>query len=161
MARHAGMDVATPLGSVAIPLAGTERLLPEDDLAPLLERLVEARLIGLGEAPHGDHESFAFKHRLIQALVHRGRCNVVIFERNAAEMDDYDRFVTGVGEALPMGEELYPWRTEEVADLLGWLRDWNGRGDAVRLACIDMFSPDVLTLALALQDEAGMPVPAV
>ncbi len=156
MARHADMDVATPRVSAAIPLAGTEPSLPEDDLAPLLERLVETRLIGLGEATHDDHESFAFKRRLIQALVRRHARDVVIFERNAAKMDAYDRFVTGARDALPMGEELYPWRTEEVADLFHRLCDWNGRGDAVRLACIDMFSPAVLTLALALHDGAGI-----
>lgn len=64
--------------------------MPEDDLVPLRERLAGARLIGLGEATRGGHESFAFKCRLIQALVHRGKCGVVIFERGVAEMDALD-----------------------------------------------------------------------
>jgi len=154
------VDPVAQLRAVAIPLAGADPTLPEDDLAPLLERLGDARLIGLGEATHGDHESFAFKRRLIQALVRRGCCDVVIFERNVAEMDVYDRYVTGATDAFPMGEALYPWRTEEVRALFQWLRDWNGRGGTVRLAGMDMFSPAGLALALALLDEAGIPAPA-
>lgn len=155
------MDPIAELRAFAIPLIGADPALPEGDLAPLLERLASARLVGLGEATHGDHESFAFKCRLIQALVRQHGCNLVIFERNVAEMDVYDRYVTGATDALPMGEELYPWRTEEVRDLFRWLRDWNGRGGTVRLAGMDMFSPAGLTLALALLDEAGIPAPAV
>lgn len=147
--------------AAAIFLAGVDPTLPEDDLTPLLDRLAEARLVGLGEATHGDHESFAFKCRLIRALVRRHGCNLVIFERNAAEMDAYDRYVTGDTAALPMGQALYPWRTAEVRDLFQWLRDWNGRGGTVRLAGMDMFSPAGLTLALALLDEAESPVPEV
>lgn len=153
------MDDITDLRAAAIPLAGTDPSLSDDDLAPLLERLAGARIVGLGEATHGDHQSFAFKQRLIQALVRRHGCNLVVFERNAAEMDAYDHYVTGDTDALPMGEALYPWRTEEVRDLFRWLRDWNGRGGKVRLAGMDMFSPAGLTLALALLDEAGIPAP--
>jgi erythromycin esterase len=87
----------------------------------------------------------------------------VIFERGVAEMDPYDRYVTGATDALPMGEELYPWRTEEVRDLFVWLRDWNtGRADGlqVRVAGMDMQGPRGLPLALRLLDDAGMAAPA-
>jgi hypothetical protein len=39
-------------------------------------------------------------------------------ERNAAEMDPYDRYVTGARDALPMRDELYPWTTEGVRNHL-------------------------------------------
>jgi erythromycin esterase len=158
------MDPTDQLRAVAIPLAGADPSLPEDDLAPLLERLAGARLIGLGEATHGDHESFAFKCRLIQALVRRGHCDVVIFERGVAEMDAYDRYVTGADDDLPMGNELYPWQVEEVRDLFVWLRAWNAGhapDDAVRVAGMDMQSPAGLPLALRLLGEVGTAAPAV
>jgi erythromycin esterase len=157
------MDPTDQLRAVAIPLAGADPALPEDDLAPLLERLAGARLIGLGEATHGDHESLAFKCRLIQALVRRGRCDVVIFERGVAEMDAYDRYVTGADDDLPMGNELYPWQVEEVRDLFVWLRAWNAGhapDNAVRVAGMDMQSPAGLPLALRLLGEAGTVAPA-
>ncbi|MGI8916591.1 MAG: erythromycin esterase family protein [Chloroflexota bacterium] len=135
------MDTLTQLRSLAIPLAGADPALPEDDLAPLQGRLAGARLVGLGEATHGDHESFAFKRRLIQALVRRHACDVVIFERGVAEMDAYDRYVTRQTPTLTMGNDLHPWVTEEVRDLVVWLRDRNPAGGTVRLAGMEMQSP--------------------
>src|SRR5919108_939520 len=148
------MDDVAALRAHAIPLAGTEPDLAEDDLAPLLERLAGARLVGLGEASHGDHESFQVKRQLIQALVRRQGFTVVIFEKGVAEMDAYDRYVTGTTDASPsMGRELYPWITEEVRDLFVWLRDWNAAGGNVRLAGMDTQSAAVpMRLALRLLD---------
>ncbi len=154
------MDDFADLRGHAIPLAGAEPDLLEDDLAPLLERLTGARLVGMGEATHGDHESFAFKQRLIQALVRRGQCDVVIFERGVAEMDAYDHYVTGATDVLSMGGELYPWRVEEVRDLFHWLRDWNAAGGSVHVAGMDMQSPAGLPLALRRLDELGITAPA-
>lgn len=111
------MDERALLRRVALPLAGVDPALPEDDLTPLLERLAGSRIVGLGEATHGDRESFQFKRRLIQALVRGYGFGVVIFERGAAEMDAYDRYVTAATSALTIGDDLYPWVTEEVRDL--------------------------------------------
>lgn len=155
------MDETAVLRSLAVPLAGADPALPEGDLAPLLARLASARLVGLGEATHGDHESFAFKRRLIQALVRRHACDIVIFERGVAEMDAYDRYVTGQTPTLTMGNDLYPWRTEEVRDLFVWLRDWNSKGGTVRLAGMDMQSPAGLALALQCLDDAAISAPGI
>src|SRR5687767_6734451 len=51
--RMADPEATTPLAALratAIPLAGVDPALPSDDLAPLLERLGGARVVGLGEA---------------------------------------------------------------------------------------------------------------
>src|SRR5438105_15468732 len=111
------MDAIGTLRAQAMPLAGLNPDLPDDGLAPLLERLAGARLVGLGEATHGDHESFAFKSRLIQALVRHSGVRLMLFEMGPAEMVPYDAFVTGASDTLDMGRELHPWRTEEVRDL--------------------------------------------
>lgn len=52
-----------PRGRPRGPLRPSAQVLPDDDLLPLLERLGAARLVGLGEATHGDRESFlGFRH---------------------------------------------------------------------------------------------------
>src|SRR5688572_23564676 len=159
-------DALAPLRAQAIPLAGADPDLPEDDLAPLLERLADARLVGLGEATHGDRESFQFKRRLIQALVRHRGFRLLLFERGPAEMDPYDHYVTGASDTLTMGNELHPWRTEEVRDLFVWLREWNTRQtghaaeDPVRVAGVTTQSRRGLSLALQLLDEAGITAPA-
>jgi erythromycin esterase len=154
-------DVET-LCAQAMPLAGVDPTLPEDDLVPLLGRLAGARIIGLGEATHGDHESFQFKSRLIRALVRQHGLRLVLFEAGPAEMDPCDRYVTGASDALPMGAELHPWRTEEVRDLFVWLREWNAEhGDAqIRVAGTTPLSRRGLVLALRLLDESGVAAPA-
>ncbi len=153
------MDEAAQLRAAAIPLAGTEPDLPEGDLVPVLECLSGARLVGLGEATHGDHESFAFKQRLIRTLVREHGFTLVIVERGVAEMDAYDGYVTGRTDQLSIGEDLYPWVTEEMRDLLVWLREEHLSGVPVRFAGMDMQSPAGLSLALGLLDEASGPVP--
>jgi len=47
---------------------------------------------------------------------------LAIFERGAAEMDAYDRYVTGGADSPTIEPDLYPWRTEELRDLFGWQR---------------------------------------
>lgn len=129
------------LKSAAIPLIGTDPDLPEDDLIPVITRLSEARLVGIGEATHGDHESFQLKRRIIQALVRQYGFSLVIVERGVAEMDAYDRYVTGRTDALSIDEDLFPWVTAEMRGLLIWLREQGRSGAPVRFAGMDMQSP--------------------
>src|SRR6266542_4727338 len=121
MTERESVDDLTALRGGAMRLDGVDPALSDSDLAPVLGRLAEARVVGLGEATHGDRESFQFKRRMIQALVRERGFRVLLFERGPAEMDPYDRFVTGAADAVPMGPEIHPWRTEEVRDLFVWL----------------------------------------
>jgi erythromycin esterase-like protein len=146
----------------AVPLAGVDPALPDDDLVPLLERLAGARLVGLGEATHGDHESFQFRSRLVQTLVRRRGLGAVLFEAGPAEIDPFDRYVIGALDTLPTGREPAFWWTEEVRDLLVWLRAWNvGHPDApVRVGGTTPIGARGLVLALRRLDEAGIAAPA-
>jgi erythromycin esterase len=146
-------DDAGILRSAAIPLIGPDPDLSEDDLIPVITRLSGARLAGLGEATHGDHESFQLKRRFIQALVRRSGFRLVVIERGVAEMDAYDRYVTGGTDALSIGEDLFPWVTAEMRGLLIWLREQHRAGTPVRFAGMDMQSPQGLSLALRLLGE--------
>jgi len=143
-------------------LDGVDPALSDSDLAPVLGRLAEARVVGLGEATHGDRESFQFKHRLIQALVRQQGFRVFLFESSPAEMERYDRYVTGVDERPPLDRGLHPWCTEEVRELFTWLREWNsGRatGDQVRVGGTTTNSWRGLPLAVRLLDEASIAAP--
>src|SRR5438093_5454663 len=157
-----GSDDLAALRAHAIPLAGVDPARPDDDLAPLLDRLAGARLVGLGEATHGDHESFQFRSRLVQALVRHRSLGAVLFEAGPAEMDPFDRYVTGAADALPTGGELSFWWTEELRDLLVWLRAWNAEHPEarVRVGGTTPVGARGLVLALRLLDEAGIAAPA-
>jgi erythromycin esterase len=153
-------EPGSALETHAIPLAGVDPDLPDDDLAPLLDRLAGAQLIGLGEATHGDHESFQFRARLVRALVRHRGLGAVLFEAGPVEMDPWDDYVTGATDALPPGRDLAFWWTEEVWDLLVWLRSWNAaHPDApVRVGGTTPVRPG-LALAVRLLDEAGIAAP--
>jgi erythromycin esterase len=154
-------ESSSELGTHAIPLAGVDPDLPDDDLAPLLAHLAGARLIGLGEATHGDHESFQFRSRLVQALVRHRGLRAVLFEAGPVEVDPWDDYVTGATDARPTGRDLAFWWTEEVRDLLVWLRSWNAaHPDApVRVGGTTPTRPG-LVVALRRLDEAGIAAPA-
>src|SRR4051794_26803019 len=70
------------------------------DLAPLVERLAGARVIGIGEATHGTHQDEAFKAELIKALVRAGAIDTVAIECNRAAGYGFDRYVR-FGEGDP------------------------------------------------------------
>lgn len=112
------------------------------DLRPMVERLGEARVIGIGEATHGTHEDFAFKAMLIRALVTYGGVRCVALEANLSAglaIDDYVRKGEGDVAAVMSKSGLFQnWQSEEFGALFVWLRAWNLAGkEPVRIIAID------------------------
>lgn len=98
------------------------------DLAPLRDVVGGARVVALGEATHGSREFFQVKHRLLEYLVSELGFSVFAIEASWPESEAVDEYVrTGRGdpaEALA-GLYIWPWNTEEVLDLIRWMRQWN------------------------------------
>ena len=94
-----------------------------------LDPLAGARIIGLGEATHGTGEFFAMKHRIIRHLVEEFEFRVIAFESDFAETLAIDRYINGSGGNLDglMSDNMHYffWRTEEIRDLLLWMRRHN------------------------------------
>lgn len=115
-------------------------------LAPLAERLGNARVIGIGEATHGSHQDQAFKAELIKALVKSGKVNVLLLEANRDAGEQFDRYIRfGEGDpvdALRAGSFFRIWKNDEFAGLLIWLRNWNkSAANPVRIIGIDCQDP--------------------
>jgi erythromycin esterase len=113
------------------------------ELQPLVDRLKGARVLGLGEATYGTHEDFAFKAALIKALVMAGRINAVAFEANyhgGRRLDAFIRGEPGTAADALRGSGLFSfWVTQEIAELLEWLRAWNAAGkEPIRVVGIDV-----------------------
>ncbi|WP_135365252.1 erythromycin esterase family protein [Halosimplex halophilum] len=113
------------------------------DLDPLVERLRDARVVGLGEATHGTREFFRLKHRLLRLLVERLDYRLFALEANFAETLAIDEYVVhGRGDPRDALDGIYfwTWDTEEVLALVEWLREFNdGRPveDRVRFYGVD------------------------
>ena len=102
----------------AVPLAGADPALPDDDLDALLPVLGEARVIGVGEGTHGTREFFQFRDRLVRWLTARGELDAVLWETALGPTLAKERALTDPDtpydfEAV-MGGGL--WNTEENRD---------------------------------------------
>ncbi len=112
----------------AHPLVTVEADAPFDDLAPLAAMIGDARLVGLGESTHGTREIFRMKHRLFAYLVETMGFTTFGIEASFPECVAINRYVE-FGEGDPAaalhGQQFWTWDTEEVLDLIEWMRAYN------------------------------------
>lgn len=121
-----GFDVA--LQATSVRLTSLSPGDSDDDLIPWGRTLDGVRVVGLGEATHGTREFFLLKHRLIGYLVREHGFTGFALEADPDGCRALDTFVTtGRGDpARALGELGYwTWHTEEVLDLLRWMRAHN------------------------------------
>jgi erythromycin esterase len=119
---------------------------PLDDLEPLRALVGDARIVGFGEGSHGTSEFFRMKHRAFEFLVERMGFTVFAIEASFPEALGVDRYVrSGEGDpsALIRGMYFWTWNTDEVLDLVRWMRAYNvARGAPVlRFVGVDMQYP--------------------
>jgi erythromycin esterase len=113
------------------------------ELERLLPLLDGARVVGVGEATHGDHEDQAFKAALIKELVRSGRIQVLALECNRTAGEGFDDYVReGRGEVVDLMRSrgfFRTWQDDEFAGLIVWLRAWNQTAaKPVRIVGTDM-----------------------
>jgi erythromycin esterase len=109
----------------AIPLKTTN---PDSDLSDM-ERLRpivgDARIVAMGEATHGTREFFLMKHRMFELLVEKMGFTVFGIEANWPEslaVNDYVLNGNGDPATALAGMYFWTWNTEEVLDLIRWMR---------------------------------------
>lgn len=150
-AEPAPDEVVAEIKGAAVCLKGCSAGAGFDDLRPLAALIGEARIVSMGEATHGTREFFQLKHRLLEYLVVEHGFTAFAIEASLPECVMLDRFVT-TGEGDPLdgitNMRFWTWNTEEVRDLVLWLRHHNARAARpVRFYGFDMQSP-----AMAVQD---------
>ena len=117
------------------------------DLEPLERVIGDARIVSLGEATHGSREFFQLKHRMLEYLASRMGFSIFSIEANMPEayrLNDYVLNGTGDPAALIRGMYFWTWDTEEVLDMVRWMRAFNESGKGrVQFTGFDMQTPDV------------------
>lgn len=124
------MRIAAAMAEACEPFANIESA----DLAPLLQRIGDARVVLLGEASHGTSEFYRLRARISQALIEQKGFTFVSIEGDwpdAARIDHYVRHAE-----YPPSEwtafarfPIWMWRNEEVRSFVDWLRDYNAHRD--------------------------------
>lgn len=143
----------------ARPLATDDPTHDNSDLAFMREFVGGARLVALGESTHGTREFFRLKHRLVRCLVEELGFTSFAIEASMPEAERLNRYVlTGEGDpaALVAGMYFWTWKTEEVLDLVLWMRRHNEQGGHVEFHGFDMQFPGLAmrTVLDLAQDRA-------
>jgi erythromycin esterase len=97
-----------------------------DKLSPFLKN---KNLFLVGEANHGSHEIFKVKESFIKYLVQDLGLKDVIIEANFANCLKINEYITwkteGNAEEFAKSIYVWPYRTEEFANLISWMREFN------------------------------------
>lgn len=131
----AGMACAQPTAEQkawikehAVPLKTVEAGHGFDDLQPLKSMIGAAKIVGLGEGTHGTREFFQAKHRLLEFLVEEMGFTIFSIEANMPESYELNSYVMGADgdvDALIGGMYFWTWNTEEVREMVQWMRSYN------------------------------------
>ncbi|MGI8688292.1 MAG: erythromycin esterase family protein [Thermomicrobiales bacterium] len=137
----------------ATPFATTDPTADVADLQPFQKIIGDARIVALGEDTHGTHEFFEMKHRLLRFLVTQMGFTIFAMEADwpaANRVNDYIHGGTGDPAVLLKGLYLWPWITQEMLDLIRWMRTYNDqRGNAPAVSFLGF---DIQFPRLAIDD---------
>lgn len=135
-------DVVGWITRHAKPLARTDPESPATDLEALRARTAGAVIVGLGGTTYGSHEQFTLTDRVLRYLVEELGFRSVATEEDWGVGLDLDRYVlTGEGDLDElMKRSNFPWRCQEMADALRWIRQYNStHADPVRYVGVGAF----------------------
>ena len=137
-----------PLERIIAKAAEPFGSIEEADLAPLIDRIGDARVVMLGEASHGTSEFYRIRERISRELIVRKGFNFVAIEGDwpdAAHIDNYVRH-----RDVPPSEwtafarfPTWMWRNNEVRAFVVWLRSHNVSikpADRVAFHGLDLYS---------------------
>jgi erythromycin esterase len=120
-----------------------------DDLQPLKTIVGDAHIVALGEGTHGTAEFFRMKHRLVEFLASELGFTCFAIEANMPEayrVNDYVLHGKGDPKALLKGMYFWTWDTQEVLDMILWMRKFNESGKGrIQFLGFDMQTSAVAT----------------
>lgn len=133
-----------------------------DDMKPLKKIIGNARIVSLGEATHGTREFFQLKHRMLEFLASEMGFTIFSIEANMPEayrLNDYVLNGTGDPAKLLKGMYFWTWDTQEVLEMIRWMREFNKSGKGrVQFTGFDMQTPvvanEIVSDFVARHDDA-------
>ncbi len=109
-----------------IPISTVEAGNGFKDLMPLKDILKDKKIVAMGEATHGTSEFFKMKHRFFEFLVEEMGYRVFAMECDGGggqAINDY--ILKGEGNLEDSLDELGLYRTEEVKNMIKWMKEYN------------------------------------
>lgn len=118
-------ELAGQIRRVSIPLQSVDAGTGYADLEPLRKIWQGTRIVALGEATHGTSEFFRMKHRLTEFLVTQMGFRHFALELIEDEAKGIEAYIQGSRATNPIGSLGWPWRTQEMAAMVDWMRKYN------------------------------------
>ncbi len=125
------VSVVQAFNKVMLPLQDADPTRDFTELSPLDTVLAKAQVVGMGEGTHGTREFFRMKDRLFRYLVQQHGHQTIAFEANFGRAVIVNRFIHGQSTSLTSAAEaaksmyFWTWSTDEVRELLQWMKDYN------------------------------------
>ena len=114
------------------PLTSDEPGTDFDDLVELESFFKDVKIVGLGEATHGTREFFRMKHRFVEWFASQSDTTIFVIEASMPEariVNDYVLYGKGDPHEALVGMHFWVWNTQEVLDLIEWMRAYNESGN--------------------------------
>lgn len=111
-----------------IPLETVEATKGFEDMKALKEILKDKQIVAMGEATHGTREFFQMKHRMFTFLVEEMGYRVFAIEDDFTGVQALNEYILdGKGSAREAIKSItnWPWFTEEVLEMVEWMRKYN------------------------------------
>ncbi len=113
----------------------------EEDLKILKKLIGNSRVVALGETTHGSSEIFKMKHRIIKYLMENDGFDIFPIEANMPESYKLNEYlIEGKGNPIDLIKGMYfwTWRTQEILDMVEWMRRYNKSDDKIHFTGFDM-----------------------
>ena len=116
-------------------------------LAGLKQIIGNARIISLGEGTHGTSEFFNMKDRIVRYVAKQYGNVVFAMEANMPEAKRINDYITtgkGDPKTLLAGLYFWTWDTQEVLDMIKWMRRYNAsKNGKIEFWGFDLQTPNV------------------
>jgi len=137
-----------PVARLVAECAEPFESIDDADLAPLLERIGDARVVLLGEASHGTREFYLMRQRITRALIEHRGFTIVAAEADWPDAAQIDHFARQLDRPPAQWQAFarfptWTWRNREVRGFVDWLREHNEslpHERRVRYAGLDLYS---------------------
>lgn len=116
------------------------------DLAPLLRRIGDARVVLLGESTHGTAEFYRMRDRISRELIERKGFSFVAIEGDWPDAARIDHHVRGLQHPVPEWSAFarfptWMWRNQEMRGFVDWLHAHNSQASSqVAVHGLDLYS---------------------
>jgi erythromycin esterase-like protein len=116
------------VGEAAIPFRGMT-----DDFDSLLNLVGDSRIVLLGEATHGTHDSYRIRAEITKRLIREKGFSAIAVEADWPDAYRVNCYVKGDGDDSDAIKSLsgflrfptWMWRNADILDFIGWLRSHN------------------------------------